>query len=242
MAKKKNKKNDVSVAEAVKASRKKANIAVIIIAAVTALILITIAVMCGVRVDPLDGVKTPDLNKSDEYYELYDLDSNAPLTTTKATQSKIRTALGTMDFSVMNAVLQWNWDYSYNFVRNKDDKKITMSASEIIDKKSSADAYMVEYVYKNATVNGELKKSLAQKLTVDGETIYFDRVKVLIGNTENSVGEIYLYPYVYEFATNRVAEDGLQFEKYSITPVKVRANTTEAYKALGNIIAELDNN
>ena len=237
---KKNKKNDVSVADAVKASRKKANIAVIIIAAVTALILIAIAVMCGVRVDPLDGVKSPDLNKS-EYYELYDLDGTTPLTTTKATQSKIRTALGTMDFSVMNAVLQWNWDYSYNFVRNKDGKKISMSASEILDQRASADEYMVEYVYTNAVVNGELNKKLAQKLTVDGETIYFDRIKVLIGNTENSVGEIHMYPYVYEFANNRVADDGLQFEKYSITPVKVRANTTEAFKALGNIVTEINN-
>lgn len=237
---KKNKKNDISVSEAVKASHKKANIAVAIIAGVTALILITIAVLCTVRVDPLDGVKAPNLNKS-EYYELYDLDSNAPLTTTKATQSKIRTALDTMDFSVMNALLQWNWDYTYNFVRNSDDKKITMSASEIIDTTSTADAYMVEYVYVNAMVDGKLNKSLAQKLTVDGETIYFDRLKVLIGNTQNSVGEIYLYPYVYDLATNRVADEGKQFESYKINPVKVRANTTEAYKSLGKIVTELNN-
>lgn len=237
---KKNKKNDVSVAEAVKISHRKANIAVIIVAAITALLLIAIAVMCSVRVDPLDGIKTPDANKS-ERYELYDLDSSSPLMTTSKAQSKIRAALGTMDFSVMNAVLQWNWDYSYNFARNSKGNKITMSASEINDKTATETEYMVEYVYTDAVVNGELNKSLAQKLTVDGETVYFDRVKVLIGNTDNSVGEIYLYPYIYEYATNRVADDGVRYESYKITPVKVRANTTEAYNALKNIVTEIKN-
>ncbi|MDE7108184.1 MAG: hypothetical protein K2O39_07665 [Clostridiales bacterium] len=236
---KNNKKNDAAVAEP-KVSHRKANIAVIIVAAITALILIAIAVMCSVRVDPLDGLNTPDANKS-ERYELYDLDSSVPLMTTSKAQSKIRTALGTMDFSVMNAVLQWNWDYSYNFARNSECKKITLSASEINEKCSTEKEYMVEYVYVDSVVNGELDKSLAQKLTVDGETIYFDRVKVLIGDTENSVGEIYLYPYVYEYATNRVAEDGTRYESYKITPVKVRANTTEAYNALKNIVTEIKN-
>ncbi|MDE6618822.1 MAG: hypothetical protein K2K13_07385 [Clostridiales bacterium] len=237
---KKNKKNDVSVAEAVKASHKKANIAVIIVAAITALLLIAIAVMCSVRVDPLDGLKTPDANKS-ERYELYDLDSSAPLFTTSSAQSKIRTALGKMDFSVMNAVLQWNWDYSYNFARNSEGKKITLASADINEKTATSTEYMVEYIYADAVVNGELDTTLAQKLTVDGETIYFDRVKVLIGNTDGSVGEIYLYPYIYEYATNRVADDGTRYETYKITPVKVRANTTETYNALKQIVTEANN-
>ncbi|MDE6029773.1 MAG: hypothetical protein K2F90_05610 [Clostridiales bacterium] len=237
---KKNKKNNVSVAEAVQTSHRTANIVVIIVAAIAALLLIAIAVMCGVRVDPMDGFKTPD-SKKGERYELYDLDSSAPLMTTGKAQSKIRSALGTMDFSVMNAVLQWNWDYSYNFARNNKDKKITLSASEINEITSTETEYMVEYIYTDSVVNGELNKSIAQKLTVDGETIYFDRVKVLIGNTDNSVGEIYLYPYIYEYATNRVADDGTRYETYKITPVKVRANTTEAYAALKNVVTEINN-
>ncbi|MDE6200275.1 MAG: hypothetical protein K2M47_00130 [Clostridiales bacterium] len=236
---KKNKKNNASVAEP-KVSHKMANIAVIIVAAITALLLIAIAVMCSVRVDPLDGIKNPDSKKS-EYYELYDLDTSAPLMTTSNAQSKIRSALGKMDFSVMNAVLQWNWDYSYNFARNSKGKKITMTAAEINEKTATSTEYMVEYIYTNSVVNGELDKSLAQKLTVDGETIYFDRVKVLIGNTDNSVGEIYLYPYIYEYATNRVADDGFRYQSYKITPVKVRANTTETYNALKSIVTEAKN-
>ena len=64
---------------------------------------------------------------------------------------------------------------------------------------------------------------------------------MLIGNTDSNVGEIYLYPYVYEYATNRVADDGARYETYKITPVKVRANTTDAYTALKNVITEIKN-
>lgn len=237
---KKNINSEVSAEESVKVSHRKANIVVIIVAAITALILIAIAVMCAVRVDPLDKITAPDAKKS-EQYNLYDLNSSTPLVTNSSAQSKIRTALSTMDFSVMNAVLQWNWDYSYNFVRNSDDKKITMSAEEVKNKTAGSTQYMVEYVYVSSVVDGKLDKKLAHKIEVDGETVYFDRLKVLIGNTENSVGEIYMYPYIYEYATNMVAEDGVRYETYKITPVKVRANTTEAYAALGRIVTEIKN-
>lgn len=235
---KKNKKNRVSVEEAVKASHRRANIAVIIVAVITALILITIAVFCAVRVDPLDGIAAPDESKSECYY-LYDRDSSTPLVTTKSAQSKIRTALGSMDFSVMSAVQQWNWDYSYNFVRNSSDNKISLTADDVIDKTPSSNEYMVEYAYTGCVVGGELDKSLAKKLTVDGETIYFDRLKVIISDTKNGVGEIYLYPYVYAYVQNNAAEGGERREAYRMTPVKVRANTTEAYAALGKIVEEL---
>lgn len=232
------KKKERSVNEAIAASNKKANIIVAIIVGITALILITIAVLCSVRVDPLDAIAKPDEKKS-EYYELYDVNGAAPLVTTASAQSKIRTALDGMDFSIMNAVLQWNWDYSYNFVRNSNDKKITMTAEEVKGKLPSSKEYMVEYVYENATVNGALDKTKAHSIKVDGETVYFDRLKVVIGDTADSVGEIYLYPYVYELATNKVADDGIPYETYRMTPIKVRANTTETYKALADVVSLL---
>lgn len=235
----KNNKNKRSVDEAVRASHRKANIVVGVVVGVTVLILIAIAVLCLVRVDPMDGIAAPDAAKG-EYYDLYDLDSEDRMRTDAKTQSKIRTALGNMQFSVMNAILQWNWDYSYNFVRNGSGGKIKMSADEVTELHASSNAYMVEYVYADATENGELVKSKARSLEVDGETIYFDRLKVLIGNTDDSVGEIYMYPYVYELATNKAADGGITQKKYNITPIKVRANTTETYKALENIIAELN--
>lgn len=237
----KNKKNEKTVvAEAVRSSRKRANIAVAIVAGIAALILIAVAVCAAVRVDPMDGIAKLDESKM-EHYELYDLNGTDSLMTTKTTQSKIRTALGKMHFSVMNAILQWNWDYSYNFSRNSKGNKIKLTAEEVTAKKATDAEYMVELVYTNATVNGELDKSIAKKLEVDGETVYFDRLKILIGDTDNGVGEIYMYPYIYDYANNKAADDGIRYETYRVTPVKVRANTTETYAALGKIITELNN-
>lgn len=219
-------------------SHRKANIAVSIIGGVTALILVTIAVLCAVRVDPLDGLAAP------ERYEFYNLGAAAdsPEPTNDKSESKIRTALGDMDFNIMSAVLQWKWDYSYNFVESTDGEKIKMYAEEIDGVSATSSAYMVEYIYKPVEiVGGEVVLSSAQSLEVDGEVIYFDRVKVVIGNTDRNVGEIYLYPYIYDRVKNQAADDGVAYENYYITAVKVRANTTAAYAALGELAQEIKN-
>lgn len=227
------------VQKAATSSHKKANIAVAIVVGIAALILVAIAVLSAVHVDPLDKVKKPN-SDSAEYYELYDLNTTAPLMTNGGVQSKIRTALGDMDFSVMSAMLQWKWDYSYNFSRNSEDEKVTLTASEVRAKAPAASEYMVEIVYAPGVEGGEIT-SAAQSLKVDGETVYFDRLKIVIGNTNGTVGEIYLYPYLYEYATNEVADDGLTYQAYRVTPVKVRANTTKTYNALAEIVTAVKN-
>ncbi len=236
----KNKKNNRSIDEAVTASRKKANIIVGVVAGIALLFIIAIIVLCTVSVDPLDKVAAPNESKG-ERYDFYDVGSSSVMPNSPATQSKIRTALGDMDFSVMNAILQWNWDYSYNFVRNSKGNKITMTGDEVRAKIGSSEEYMVEMVYENCVVNGALDKSKAKSLEVDGETIYFDRLKVLIGNTNGSVGEIYMYPYVYELATNKIAEEGLRYQKYKVAGIKVRANTTDTYEALKKLATSINN-
>ena len=231
---KNNKTIQTTETETATSSHKRANIAVIIVVSITALILIAIAVMCAVRVDPLDGLKRP------ERYELYDLGSSSPTYTNESAQSKIRNAMNDMDFSVMNAVLQWNWDYSYNFVRDEKGNKTTMSAEAVSSISATATEYMVEFIYKPVTIeNGKIKYSTAQSLEVDGEKIYFDRVKILIGNTDGSVGEIRLYPYIYDRVNNKAAEGGETYSNYKITAVKVRANTTNAYAALASLAKTL---
>lgn len=236
MSKNKNKTNK-SGSVTVVGSHKKANIIVAVVLGIAALILIAIAVLCSVRVDPLDGLKKP------ERYDLYKVGTSAPMSTNDGEQSKIRNALNDMDFSVMNAILQWNWDYSYNFKRDGDGKKIQMTAEAISNIGATNSEYMVEYVYKPAQYKYDptenksvLEYSTAQSLKVDGETIYFDRVKVLIGNTAGSVGEITLYPYLYDRVNNKVADGGEAYDSYRVTPIKVRANTTAAYAALAEIV------
>ena len=118
-----------------------------------------------------------------------------------------------------------------------------MSAEEISNIGATNSEFMIEYIYKPATIEYDpnedksvVKYSTAQSLKVDGETVYFDRVKVLIGNTAGSVGEITLYPYIYDRVNNKVADGGEAYDSYKITPIKVRANTTDAYAALEEIV------
>lgn len=241
MAKNKKSKSNGNIEAQTAKARKRANIIVGIVAGIAAVILIAVAVLSAVRVDPLDKLDKPSAEKL-EHYDLYDLGSTTPLSD-DAAQSKIRSALSGMDFSIMNAVLQWNWDYSYNFSRNKSGKKIELTAAEVDAISATENAYMVEYVYNNAAMdeNGEIVKSTAHKLVVDGETVYFDRIKILITDTKDSVGEIYMYPYIYDRVKNRVANDGLTYQNYRVTAVKVRANTTTAFAALADVAASVKN-
>ncbi|MBD5130985.1 MAG: hypothetical protein HDT28_00085 [Clostridiales bacterium] len=219
-------------------SHRKANIAVSIIGGIAALIIITIIVLCAVRVDPLSGLGDP------VRYDFYGLsaDADSPESTNDKAQTKIKDAVGEMDFSVMSAVLQWKWDYTYNFVKSTEGEKIKMDAHEIEAISATADAYMIEFVYAPAEiVDGEVVTSSVQSLKVDGEVIYFDRVKVVIENTDRSVGDIYLYPYIYDRVMNEAADDGVTHENYYITAVKVRGNTTAAYAALTELAQEIKN-
>ncbi len=227
--------NNVTVT---KSAHRTSNIIVSVVGGITALILIAIAVLCAVRVDPLDKLESP------ERYDFYDLgkSSTSPESTNDNIQSKLRNAMSDMDFNIMSAILQWNWDYSYNFVRNTNGDKIKMSAEEVDNIAPSSEQYMVEYIYKSAEiVDGEVQLSSVKSLNVDGETVYFDRVKVLIGNSDGSVGEIYLYPYIYDRVKNKVADDGVAYETYTVTAVKVRANTSDTYVALGEIATLIKN-
>ena len=216
------------------ASRKAANIIVGIVSGVAALLIIAIIVLVSVRVDPMDKLDRP------VRYDFYDLGSSEVSFTNDAAQTEIHTAMGEMDFNVMSAILRWKWDYSYNFVRNTKDEKIEMTADEIEEIGATGSAYMIEYVYDRAKiVDGEVDKSSCRSLEVDGETVYFDRLKVVIGNTDGNVGEIYLYPYIYERVINHAADGGATRATYRITAIKVRANTSGTYIARGDLAKKL---
>lgn len=219
-------------------SHRAANIAVIIVASIAALILIAIAVLSLVRVDPVKDLKRP------ERYDFYDLGSSTPEGAADATsQSKIRTALSDMDFTVMSAILQGHWDYSFNFKRNSSDNKITLTADELKNIKATSTEYMVELIYspiKYDSEKGALDYSNAQSIKVDGETVYFDRVKILIGDTAGAVGTVSLYPYVYARLDNQSDVEGVSSASYKVTGINVRADTTSAYAALKDLAKLLD--
>ncbi len=227
MSKTEKKSKNVSVTKT--GANRKANIAVIIVVSIAALILIAIAVLCAVKVDPTRDIASPTR------YEFYDRGKTEREATDDARQSKIKAALGDMKFSVMNGILQGHWDYSYNFKRNSSKEKIELTAEEVKAVSSSTDEFMIEFVYAPVKIDddGNIDYSTAQSLKVDGETVYFDRLKVLIGDTAGKVGTISLYPYIdARIDRTQTDNDNLSSETYKVTGINVRADTTSAYAAL----------
>lgn len=215
-------------------THRKANIAVIVVVSIAVLILVAVAVLSAVRIDPTDKLGTP------ERYDFYDLDSTRATSTNKEAQSKLDIAMGDTRFSIMSAMLQWKWDYSYNFKRNADGEKVKLSAVDVKNVTATSTEYMVEFVYPRVDViDDKLDYDSAQSITVDGEKVYFDRVKVLIGNSNGEVGTISLYPYLSARIDNASDIDGIASDTYEITGINVRANTTSAFAALKDLATEL---
>ena len=218
-------------------SKRKSNIIMFVVIGIAALILITIAILSLVSVDPMSDIKRA------ERYEFYGADSSERLPDGEAsTQSGIYTALDGMDFTVMTGILQGKWDYSYNFMRNKSDEKIEVSALGISSLRGDEAGFMIELVYADIpVVNGnKLDLSKAQKIEVDGETVYYDRLMMFITDSNGEVGTLRFYPYINARRNNTAIEnDELSSETYTITGVTVRADTTEAYAALKKLADSL---
>ncbi len=229
MAKTENSNKNIEVVK----SHRKANIAVIIVVSIAVLILIAVAVLSLVKVDPVSDLEEP------EFYYFYDHNASLPqVASDDGSQSKIRTALGDMKFTVMSAILQWNWDYSYNFKRNSAGDKIEVGMTDFKNIVASDSEYMIEYVYEQIpVVDGKLDYSKAHSLEVDGETVYFDRIKMLIGDTAGTVGTISFYPYIFARYDNQSDIEGLSSETYKVTGINVRAESTNAYATLKELAA-----
>ena len=230
MAKKEQKSNSVTVVK----SRRGADIAVFVVVGIAVLILIAVAVLSAVRVNPTDDLEEPS------YYRLYTLDGTSASPTNDEQQSKLKLAVRSMDFNIMSAILQSHWDYSYNFKRNSDKEKIELSASDVRAISATSSEYMVELVYpETKNDHGVLDYKTAQSIEVDGETVYFDRVKILIGNTAGKIGTISIYPYIYSRLSNVTDDPEFSSETYKVTGINVRADTTKTYAALGEIATDL---
>ena len=217
-------------------TKRKSNIIMFVVIGIAALILITIAILSLVSVDPMSDIKRA------ERYEFYDADSSDQLAAGEASsQSSIYTALDGMDFTVMTGILQGKWDYSYNFMLNKSDEKIEVSATNISALRGEEAGFMIEFVYEQIpVVNGKLDLSKAQTLEVDGETVYYDRIKMFITDSSGEIGTLRFYPYIYARLNNTAIEnDELSSDTYTITGVTVRADTTEAYAALKKLAESL---
>ncbi|MCH5159060.1 MAG: hypothetical protein J1F33_07685 [Clostridiales bacterium] len=211
-----------------------ANIIVIVVAALALIVLVAIIVLSSVKINPGEKLEKP------KYYALYNVGETDAVATNPAVENEIVAALDGMDFSVMSAILEGHWNYSFTFKRNSSDKKIEIGASEVKAISSSSSEYMIELVYNQAKVteNG-IDYKTAHCLEVEGEKVYFDRIKVLIGDTNGTVGTISLYPYLTARIDNNSDIQSLTPDTYKVTGLNIRANTTNTYAALRDLIGKI---
>ncbi|MCH5351410.1 MAG: hypothetical protein J1F39_05545 [Clostridiales bacterium] len=208
-----------------------ANIIVIVVAALALIVLAAVIVLSSVKVNPGDKLEKP------KYYALYNVGETNALGTNTAVQSEIGAALDGMDFSVMSAILEGHWNYNLSFKRNSSDEKIEIGASEVKAISSSSSEYMIELVYDPVKVTETgVDYKTAHSLEVEGEKVYFDRIKVLIGDTNGTVGTISLYPYLTARIENQSDIESLSPDTYKVTGLNIRANTSNTYAALKDLV------
>ena len=226
MAKSNKSSNSVTVTNT--ASRRAANIVMFVVIGLAALILIAVAVLSAVRIDPIEKIGKP------ARYDFYDAGGeSSTISVSGDDASALRVALDKMDFSIMSAILQGHWDYSYNFILDAEGEKDEILGAQAFLKTPGENEYMVEFVYDDVKNDrGTLDMSTAQSIEVDGETVYFDRLKVIIGNTDGKIGTITMWPYIDARTVNTSTDDEFSAVTYYVTGITVRADTTETYAAL----------
>lgn len=218
----------------------KISIGVSITVALAAIVIILVAVCGIVTINPMSDFDEPD------YIEVHNLSATGQSGMTDSDRNLIVSAMQNQNkYSIMQAVLEWKWDYGYKFKKvtdpDDDDKLIKdeYTSAEVLAVSASETEYMIVYHYTPAKiVDGALDTSALKTITVEGENVQFDTVKILISNTDNNVGKITLIPYISARVGNLVTDnDELSSEFYFVTPITIRANTTAAIEIISNILA-----
>lgn len=219
------------------------SITVIITATIAALLIIAVAVLNFVRVNPMRAIATDDKVKS---YEFYDTSATAPFGTTANTNGRIRSALNTMDFSVMQAILEWKWNYNYYFEKTKDEDdktvRVEMTPSQVRAVTPSDSQYMIVLHYEPATVkDNAIDTTNLQSFTLEGSTVYYDTLILLINSSDTKVGLMRIIPYI-SFRMDNEAEgnEELSPDYYTINPILVRAYSEKCAVVLKEVADSLN--
>ncbi|MCI9030990.1 MAG: hypothetical protein HFK09_00500 [Clostridia bacterium] len=166
--------------------KKRVALPIIIMSSVAALIVIAIIVLSVVTVNPLLGIVGGYNDVT-----VYKTEATTPYPNTEVTVEKLKEGVEDTRFSVMHAILEGRWVYSPKFKteQDKDGETVRAKLTVTATKNLTADAsnYMMLFSF-------DEKKSVK----VEGETVEFDRVKVLVYDTVGEIERIVVYPYIQE--------------------------------------------
>lgn len=203
---------------------------VIIVASVVVALAVAVLVLCLVKVQPVakcfDGYQRAIVYSSSVQRIELEADNNADL------KADLDDALDTTFYSVMQGILEGKVSGAPAFKTElkdgaNEETKVELSASEIESVTAGTNQYKLEFVY-----------ATEQTIEVEGETVRFDRAIVLVGDSNNEIGELEVVFYLDANVGNELpGEEENASENYVVTPVLLRARTTKLHTAIKNIIA-----
>ncbi len=202
---------------------------VIIIASVIAVLAIAVLVLCLVKIKPVstavDGYSRAVVYSSDVQRIELEADNNADL------KKDLDKALDGSYYSVMQGILEGKVSGEPKFKTEvldgaSEETKVQLNSDQIVSATAEG-KYKVEFVYATAKV-----------IEVEGEEVKFDRAILFIGNSDNEIGEVEAIFYLDANVGNELpGDDENASENYTVSPVVLRARTTNLYNAIKNIIA-----
>lgn len=165
-----------------------------IVSAVVAALLITVLVLSLVVIKPIESLG--------KYESAYVLESyNRRLNNNKEALDK---SLGSIKFSIMRSLLEFQTDYNIKPVTVKDadgetvKKKYTVES--FADIRPGEGQYMIELYYGEKQTNKYLTDD-------DCNKIPYDTVILIIGESENTIHDVKLYPYLKANMENEIDRD-----------------------------------
>ncbi len=111
------------------------------------------------------------------------------------TEKTIEDGLATTKFSVMQSILEGRLGYKPRFQTNTDGEKVTIDAETIISYSQESGTYMLKFFYDDM-----------KTIEVDGEGIDFDRVILIVSESNGEIREMTCIPYCNECVYNESYE------------------------------------
>lgn len=193
--------------------KKPVKLSIIIVSSVLAAVLITVLTLSFINVNPLK--RLPD-NYSVYVYE----QENVRKPYNDATVAKVKEGINDSSFSVMHALLEYRYSYSFKFVE-ADGERVKLYGKDNIEGylKPGDGKYMLEFVY-----------TAPQSVKVGKETVTFDHVRMLVSDMSGEIERVEMVFYEY----NKLYGDPAD-EYYYATPVYTWMATSKLYAALGTL-------
>lgn len=209
---------------AIEPMKKKLKLSVIITASVLAAVAVVAIVLSVVKINPLKRLP------ADYTVTVYQPSSEEAMAYNDDTVAAVKKGIDDSSFSIMHALLEYRYDYSFAFKteKNEDGDKVRVKLyNKSIDGKPTIKDYM------SAQENSymlELSYAAPQTVKVGKEKITFDRVRFLVADMSGEVEKVEMLFYEYGKTIGDPAD-----EYYYVTPVTVWMSTTKLFNALNGL-------